>query len=450
MSTKHSNIGKDSICFALQTLFICFSCCCLNVAYTQVKFNLEDCIAYGLLHSPELLRQDLDIERAKIEKKQMQFEQLPAVNLGGTHGFNWGQSIDPFTNQFASGRVRTNNFYIGSSWELFRGLEIRYQIKRSDLAIVSAKLDSEIARRNQKLKIISAYIQLQQAFWEVALRKEMLSTSTVLKTFVEKKYDSGRATYIEHSQANAIFAKDSAALIKAEGEYNFLKVNLSQLINIAEDSINYAHEEIDNVISKISPTVDYDIHEIPEIKQTEIEQAAKALDYKASKAKLLPRLYLNTALGSGYSGNNTELTGTQLTPKPFLVQMDENFYQTAVLSLNIPVFNHYRVRSEIKIMALELEQTQLLRDQYILDFNRTVEELKMRLKNEVANIYALELALAAADNTLTGAEKSYYHGVTNLQDYVQIRAEKAQQQFAFNQSVLSAYTFSLFLKTYFN
>lgn len=446
MKTKRLNININIIRFSVNLILYC----CLFGLNAQVTFNLEDCLEYGVANAPEIISINLDIDRAKIEQKQLQFEQLPSVNIGATHGFNWGQSIDPFTNQFASGRVRTNNLYIGSTWELFRGLDLRYQIKRSDLAVKSASLDAEIAVRNQKLKIITAYIQLQQAHWEVELQKELLAASRTLKKFVDKKQNSGRATFIEQSQATALYAQDSAALISAHGELKYLETNLSQIINVSKDSVGYRREEIQHILNRVSPTLDYNINDLPEIKRTEIEQADKEFAYKSSKAKLLPRLYLNTAVGFGYSGNNTELVGTQLTPKPFLAQMDENFYQTAVLTLNIPVFNNYRVKSEMKIMALEVAQAELLKQQYILDFNRTIEELSMRLENEIANISALELALEAAEHTLIGAEKSFYHGVTNLNGYVQIRKDKVQHQVALYHSILSAYTFSLFLKTYFN
>ncbi|MBK9627660.1 MAG: hypothetical protein IPO56_08130 [Flavobacteriales bacterium] len=76
---------------------------------------------------------------AAVGKQGAQWGFLPNLNAAATHGYNWGQTIDRYTNTFATDRVRTNNFYLGSDWMLFGGLSQQNQFKQAKLDNLSAE-----------------------------------------------------------------------------------------------------------------------------------------------------------------------------------------------------------------------------------------------------------------------------------------------------------------------
>ena len=109
-------------------------------ASSQVKeWSLEDCINYALDNNIDIKKQVLMVENQKAEKLQSYLIMLPDLNAGATHGSNWGQTVDRYTNQFATTRVQSNNFDLGTQRNLFQGL-------RQINTISQAKLDYEASQ----------------------------------------------------------------------------------------------------------------------------------------------------------------------------------------------------------------------------------------------------------------------------------------------------------------
>lgn len=413
------------------------------------KLDFEQTVQKGLSQVPYLESVELNIEKARILEKQAKFEQLPSINFGANHGYNWGQSIDPFTNQFATDRIRTNNFYVRSTWAIFEGLSVRYRIGLSKLSRVDAEKQLELEQRNYKIKLAGAYAKLQLDILSLNMMREQLYLSRELLRNTKALSDIGRATYIDNSIFESLYANDSAAVLMAKNDKEYAVFVLQQMINSHDKTEQFKEEELDNVIDQLKIYDNLDLSTFPELELAKLQKEIKRLEYKWSKSAMLPHLYLNSALGTGYSGNNTELIGTEFIPKPFFVQMDENFYQTAVLTLNIPVFNHLRVRSAVKIAEVEMTQADLAYDQYFLELNNQIEQLLVELKNEKENAQALQFAKKANEDAFTGVKKQFENGVVNFASYMEARNRNIQAKLAYNESLAKIFALSLILDCYF-
>ena len=53
----------------------------------------------------------------------------PSLNASFNQGFNFGQSLDPFTNTFATDRVQYGNYGANLSFDFFRGLSKLKRLK---------------------------------------------------------------------------------------------------------------------------------------------------------------------------------------------------------------------------------------------------------------------------------------------------------------------------------
>ena len=104
---------------------------------------------------------DIDFSIAEINVRANNLNFLPNLNGNASHGYNWGQTIDPFTNSFATDRVRYNNFYLSSSVTLFSGLQNYYEKKVSSIDKEIILANREIDKRNLTLEILSAYLRIK-------------------------------------------------------------------------------------------------------------------------------------------------------------------------------------------------------------------------------------------------------------------------------------------------
>ena len=111
--------------FSLRILLILLflSGYCVSQSQETPKiWTLEDCINYALDHNLDIKKQILTVESNKKQLLQSKLNLLPDLNANATNVWNFGQTIDQYTNTFATSTVRSNNFYIQSNATLFAGL----------------------------------------------------------------------------------------------------------------------------------------------------------------------------------------------------------------------------------------------------------------------------------------------------------------------------------------
>ncbi len=121
---KHS-LKRSFLLFATVVWSLC--------ANSQEKiWNLEDCISHALENNIQVQQNELNKEISKQNYIASKYNTLPNLNGSASHTYNFGQTIDPFTNSFATTQVRSNNFFLSSSMTLFDGFRNINSIKQSE------------------------------------------------------------------------------------------------------------------------------------------------------------------------------------------------------------------------------------------------------------------------------------------------------------------------------
>lgn len=411
--------------------------------------SLEQCYSIGLENSPSLRSNLLDIVASDVSIYQSKMAFLPSLNSNLSHGYNWGQSIDPFTNTFATGRTRTNNFAMVSSWEVFTGLMKRYQLQLSE----TNKLKSEeiflLNQRNFKNQIAAVYAKLQSDYLVLELYEEQYALVKMLFKNIAAQEAVGRKSPFDKMRIEALMHQDSSAVLSAKNNIKYTEFVLRQLLN-QPDSLKFNNHfqllDEEKMTQRLKLFTDWRVDTLPELKIAQIEKESATLSYKISKAQLLPRLILQSAIGSGYSGRNQELIGTTLVPKPMDVQLRENFYQTAVLTLSIPIFNAYRVKSEVKLAKILIQQTELQIEQIQLDLLNLIERLVVEYENENINRSAKLLVYKTNQELFSSSEKMFTTGVLNYPDYAEAKFAVTQARLDYLLSLSTCYNILLILE----
>lgn len=395
-------------------------CLLPSFVFTQEKWSLEKCISYADSANLNLQKKNIDLLIAEINQKQVKMNVLPTLNMAGTHGFNWGQSIDPFTNEFATDRVQTNNFYAGSTWDIFSGLQNYYLKQESDLTYKATTQEIEIAQRNLKIDITAAYMQVVLNHYLIEAAKKQVDYALESENLAKERLGHGYVTRYDYLAMSSQLTLDSMALVKAENDKEYSLLLLKQLLNV--------DEELSIEVSDIS-TLEKDevvLNEWELSSSTEFELARTQKDLqtyrlKKAKASLLPTVSINGSIGSGYSGNNKEMVGNEFLPKPFNVQMQENFYQSSVLTLNVPIFSKGRVRTQIKIAEAKLARTEIDQELMFQELQNQLERLRNEIKNVKVNTKALKRALVITTERFDAATQQYNAGDMNVQNYLDLR-----------------------------
>ena len=104
----------------------------------QEAWSLQRCLDHAFEHNIQIQLGQLGETSAAIGTQTATGAFLPNLNGNLSHGYNFGRTIDPFTNQFVeSSAIRSNSFGLSTGMVLFNGFQNHLNLRRAKLAQIS-------------------------------------------------------------------------------------------------------------------------------------------------------------------------------------------------------------------------------------------------------------------------------------------------------------------------
>jgi len=413
-------------------------------------WTLEQCIDTAIQNNLTLQKSAVTTQIANVTLRNSKQNLLPSVNAGGTHGYNWGQTIDPFTNQFATNRVQYDNLSLSSSFTLFSGLQNYHTIKANSFASQQSEVNQQIAERNLKIDVSSAYLQ-------VLLNEEILNLSKDNQHKTQEQLQRmqellavKQATTFDLSEIEAQLNLDNYQLTKSGNDLSYSKLILQQILNIPyADSFEINSSMLDSSQFNHLILTDSTINKLPEIISLELGVKKQMMLIKSQKGRYYPSLLVSGSMGSGYSGNNKMLeTNGSYVPKPFGRQLGENFYQSAQLILSVPIFNKNANRNQVKIAEYQLQSLYLDKQNQANTLKQKLEQISMDIINESEQYNALKSVYESALINYTNFQTRYENSDVTFTQLVEAKNKlynatsklyQSNYQLLFKETVMSFY-----------
>jgi outer membrane protein len=357
-------------------------------------WTLEECINYALDHNINIKKQYLNINFQEEVLMQSKLGMLPNFNGYASHGYNWGQRVDPFTNQFATDRVRSNNLYLQGDLNLWSGFQQLNLVKKNKLDFQKAQFDADFFKDDISISVATEYLQTLYylEFVEMAVNQLDITNQQVERT--QKLVDAGTLAKGDLLTIEAQQASEELSLVDAENSLSLAYLNLSQLMELqTPEGFQIDKPELGLIDQPEMYTPDKlyttAVETRPEIKSAEMGVESSEMDLKIARGAYYPRLSLSGSIGSGYSGANqigsnpfyeetafgyfytedpdnpvqpvyTLMPGYEsYDPKPFSDQLEDNLNETMNLSLSIPIFNGWSSRSNVAQAKIGIENANL-------------------------------------------------------------------------------------------
>ena len=455
-----------------QTIFLLLSFVFLTVMTANSQetkvWTLEECIDYALENNLNVKKQALSIDYQNELLKQSQLEILPSVNGFVSHGYNWGQRIDPFTNEFATDRVRSNNLYLSADLNLFSGLQQLNKVKKNKLELMAAQYDADSYKDEISINVATAYLQMLFYMESVGIAKNQLGITDLQVNRTKKLVEAGTLAKGDLLTIEAQQASEELSLINAQNNLELARLTLTQLLEIPSPE-GFEIEEpelglIESPESFLSPekiyTTALDLR--PEIKSAAVKVESSERDLSIARGTLYPRLSLSGSWGSGYSGANkvgkdpfttsvpfgyTESNETvyfnrtdyqSYSAKAFSDQLNDNMNETVGLNLNIPIFNGWRSRSSIAQAKIGIANAnldlQLKKNNLYKTIQQAYNDASSALNKHKASLKKVE----ATSEAFKYSEQKFNVGLINSVDYNNAKKENNN---ALSELVQSKYDF---------
>lgn len=372
----------------------------LNV-FAQRIYTLEECIERTLSYNPDVMLQNLNIQKAQNTLIQAKNSRLPNISTSFSSGLNGGRSIDPFSNSFVQRTLSYNSYGISGSWNFFNGFALRNQIFQNRVNAEAEQDQLELVKKELKFSVIESFMNIvvnQQLFTlQQENEQDLLSQ---MESVVERIKEGVLARY-NRTEVEAQLASTRFELINAQNNLKLSKTSLGQLM-ILKGDFELVIPEISDFQSDIAPTTSLSFHPALRVLEKRIVSARYGIDMAQSER--LPRISLNGGLGTSYSS-------AAVDEFSYFRQLGYNFNQYLGLSLSIPIYANLKPRiiaakidEKIAYKQKEKQEIQLYQQSEALVFEVSI--LKEKLKSSTVN--------KATQATLyEGAKEKYKEGLIN-------------------------------------
>ena len=444
----------------------------------QTLWSLQDCINYAFEHNLDIKKQVLVVETNKANLLQSKLNTLPSVNAGASTVNNWGRTIDQYTNEFATNRVRSDNLYIQGNITLFNGLQKVNMIKRNQLTVEHSQFSLDDLMDNISLTVAGYYLDILFNRELLMVANEQLAVTQQQVSRMEKLVEAGTLAKGDLLNVQAQQAREELQVIEAENRLEISFLTLQQLIDYPPT------EDFDVQVPRLrsvdAPSIDitsdaiygYAVLNRPEVKLAELNVDIARKDISLARGQQSPVFSLGGSWGSGYSGLNqigenpyldTRQIGTTESGEPVYTnfvqyadytvkdwgdQLSDNNNRSVGFYLNIPIFNGWQVRNNISRAKIAEEAAEY---DLMLTKNNLRKVIEQAYADALAALkkYGSSLKqVEAQSEAFKYAEQKFDVGLINSVEYNEIKKEltlaqsellQAKYDYVFKTTILSFY-----------
>ena len=384
----------------------------------EKKWTLEECIAYALENNISVKQSELDLENSEIDKSDAIGNFLPTLNANATGSKSTGLSLNPTNNQLENTTFGSASAAVNAGITLFDGLRNVRQLQRAKLSKLAAQYRLDKMKDDIALMVANSYLQvlLNKANLKVATSQNLVTQEQFQRT--SDLVEAGAIPRGDLLEIKATDASEKQKIAVAENTVQISLISLAQLLLI-KDYSNFDIVEEDYTIVE-DGIATKDVSEIiASAKQTrsEVKIAEENVNIAQKDVQISRGAYYPTI--SGFFGYNTRYADNDPLERSFREQLYLNDGIGYGVQLNVPIFNGFSVRNNVKRNKINLKNTEYLLEQAELDLESNVYQAYVDAKGSRKAYDAAVIALESQELAYQYAKDRYDVGLTNAFDFSQ-------------------------------
>lgn len=413
----------------------------------QVRLTLRQTIDSALHRNLQLKRSAVKREIASTLLLQSRYNLLPNLTASPQLSFNWGRTLDVSTYNYVNQRVFLTNGALGSQVTLFQGGALRNQVLQNKLLLESEKSSVKKDEYDLTIATLTAFFQILASEDLLNAAHEQVRLAKLNVEKMQRNFDLGNKTLTDIAQVKAQEANTESDEASIQNQLEGDLINLRQLINIDHDSLMLVRPDVSKIslITKYADTSNLlkrGLKLNPDIEVAHYQKLAAQRSVSVARGGYYPSLVLYGQIGTNYSDARTLTSGyrvagfdtigiTAKSNEPvlapslvpitkrykFMNQLKDNFYQAAGLTLQIPIFNHFTSRINVKKAELAYYDAELVSEIAESNFTKVFKQALADLKNATKKLAAASANVAESRQVLFASDKRYQIGLLNALDY---------------------------------
>lgn len=437
---------KKSI-FKTLVIFLFFSS---GNLVAQEVWSLQRCVSHALENNITLKNAVINEEMAAIAERQARHNRYPGVNASTNLGNNFGRTIDPATNQFRSQNLTFNSWSINMSVPIFNGFAIVNSIRQADLDLRAAEFDTEQARDDLSLNVVTYYLNVLFAEDNLNNALNQLDISSRQLDRMNSLIQAGAMAPSEKYDLEVQVALDEEQVVQARNGVDQSMVQLKNLLLLDPDR-EIQLERPDLEVPESEPLLNMDFATLyrralesqASIKSSELQIESSRLGEKIASGSLMPSVSFGGSVSTNYSSRAQMISGFEfelnqipvaidgepailsllnevpvLEDQSYLDQLDANFGYGVGLTVTIPIYNKLSNRLNYQRAKLNTVLIENSDEQLRQNLRTNVSQARSDARAAAKAFAAAQKSLEASEMALNNAERKLEAGTATSFDLI--------------------------------
>ena len=456
-------------------LFLLVACISVFVTQAQTKrWTLEECIALALEKNVTIKQNELDYASAELDRVAAKAAFLPSLSANANHSWNIGLNQNITTGLLENVTTQFTSAGLNMGVDVYRGKQNFNQLHRANLALLARQYQLADISEDVSLLVANGFLQILFNREVLLVQKAQLEVSKAELNQTQALIEGGLRIPGDAYELEATIATQEQAVVQAENSLRLAKINLAQLLLITDyENFDIEIIDLDVPFSQVMNETPRAIYEKALTFRNDIKLAVTNVeiaetDVKLSKANLQPSIsafygystrlsYADRLAGTGefsevpigFVRSTGEVVNTRVEqrevigPQAVADQLGQNDGHNFGIALNIPIFNGFLAKNNVKKSKLNLERTKNAMTQQQLDLETNINQAYNDAKGAFIFYEAAKKTTRSREVAYNDAQKRFEAGVLNPFNFSQL---KQRYEAAVSDEVRAKYDYIFKLK----
>ncbi len=406
-----------------------------SASQAQRTITFEEAVRIALDQNTQLRQSANQVRLNEIGVQSARAAFLPNFNLNTGGGSNWGLSFDTNVGELRTTRTTRFNMSARTSVTLFDGFQSQANLRESRLNVTSADLALERQRQLVVFQVANQFLAYIQASEQITVQEENLAAARQLLAQIEEFVRVGTRPVSDLYQQQAAVESAELGILQTEQLAQVAEANLIQVMRL--DPLGDYEFVIPNLSDELLAPEEYDLADLyaraqqqrGDLRSQEVAVDAAEQGLRIARSSMMPQLSLSAGTGTSFNSGIERIN--------FGDQLENNRSESVSLSVNLPIFNRLRTRSQIQRARVFYENARI-----------NVESTQQQIGVEVRQAYldyvtarkqyeVTQRQLVFREQALEAARERYNVGAATLVELTQAQSDFVQ---ASQDAVTAQYT----------
>jgi outer membrane protein len=378
---------------------------------SSVQWDLTTAIAYAKQNNLQVNTIRLDERLSEQDLLLARAARYPGLSGSATQSITHSNNTNPVVGGFQTQANLAGNYSLNSSWTVYRGGYLNYDVKSKDLQLQAANLNVAVTENDITLQITQAYLNILLAKENLVYTQDLAKTSQAQYDQGKIRYEAGSISKKDLLQLEAQAASDQYNVVTSQNQYRQNVLTLKQILQlptttgfqpVVPDTL-MAEQAIPSLLQAQLIAV----QNRPEIRYNELQIRVAETELQKARAGYKPTVSVGGSVSTGYSDNQDV---------KYFNQVNNNLYQRLGVTLAVPIFDNRINKTNVERSKILIEQARLTLEQTKTTLNQQIEQAYISVQNAQAQYKSAEVQLRANSEAYNISLEQLKFGAINMVD----------------------------------